>query len=161
MSLMPSTIRDRKEGNGNSPQFPSKQMGTNSGGKLLNSEFSCISDVEVSWHCFSPTKTPQYNGFHEQANSSIIEKEQCNLNGSKLPHRYWEEAVNTDSLLLNLIPTLSWHKRSLCSLWKSAPPQIRKLQVCGSHTIIFFQKPHWDQKLGTTGAKGILLRYEN
>ncbi|MBW0541179.1 hypothetical protein O181_080894 [Austropuccinia psidii MF-1] len=103
----------------------------------------------------------QHNGFAERANQTILEKACCLLNGSNLTNSYSAEAVNTTTLLSNLVPTPSRLNCSPYNLWRGSPPQIKKLRVFGCRAIIAVPKKHREWKLNPSGAEGVLLGYTN
>ncbi|MBW0570988.1 hypothetical protein O181_110703 [Austropuccinia psidii MF-1] len=84
-----------------------KTIVSDCGGEFVNDKFKKLAQKNGFIHILSPPETPQHNGFAERANQTIIEKARCILNRSNLPKGYWEEAVNTATLLSNLIPTPS------------------------------------------------------
>ncbi|MBW0511095.1 hypothetical protein O181_050810 [Austropuccinia psidii MF-1] len=84
-----------------------KKLVSDRGGEFLNSQFKELADSSGFQHIFSPSYTPQHNGFAERANWTIPEKAECLPNSSNLPKPYWDEAINTATILSNLIPTQS------------------------------------------------------
>ncbi|MBW0536664.1 hypothetical protein O181_076379 [Austropuccinia psidii MF-1] len=88
-------------------------------------------------------------------------KKLLETHGSNLPNTYWAEAINTSTTLCNLVPTPSRNNRSPYSLWKNAPPRIKKLRVFGCRAVVLIPKHHRDWKLGPVGREGIMLGYEN
>ncbi|MBW0472311.1 hypothetical protein O181_012026 [Austropuccinia psidii MF-1] len=65
------------------------------GGEFKNKNFSAFAASCGFIHIFAPTSTPEYNGFAERANLTILDKARCLLLTSNLPSFYWAEAVNT------------------------------------------------------------------
>ncbi|KXJ79375.1 hypothetical protein RP20_CCG001137 [Aedes albopictus] len=51
--------------------------------------------------------TPQQNGVAERMNRTLVEKARCMLNDSKLPKKFWAEAVSTAAYLVNRSPARS------------------------------------------------------
>ncbi|MBW0545603.1 hypothetical protein O181_085318, partial [Austropuccinia psidii MF-1] len=99
-----------------------KKVVSDRGGEFLNEKFKSLSETQGFIHVFSPAHTPQHNGFAKRENRTILEKARCILNGSNLPNSYWAEAINTSTILSNIIPTPSRRNLSPYSLWKRTPP---------------------------------------
>ncbi|MBW0592328.1 hypothetical protein O181_132043, partial [Austropuccinia psidii MF-1] len=102
-----------------------KKLVSDRGGEFLNHQFQNLCEECGFEHLKSPAETPQHNGFSERANQTILEKTCCLLNGSNLSNSYWAEAVNTATLLRNLVPTPSRLNRSPYNIWEGSPPQIK------------------------------------
>ncbi|MBW0525185.1 hypothetical protein O181_064900 [Austropuccinia psidii MF-1] len=128
-----------------------KKLISNQGGEFLNEKFKELSSSCGFTHVFSPAYTPQHNGFAEKANCTILDKSKCPLNGCGLPKRYWAEAVNTTTLLSNLIPTPSMHNHSPYALWTGNSPIIKKLHIFGCQAVVLIQRNLRDWKLGESG----------
>ncbi|MBW0535741.1 hypothetical protein O181_075456 [Austropuccinia psidii MF-1] len=112
-------------------------------------------------HIFSPTATPEHNGFAERANRTILDKARCLLIRSNLPRSYWAKVVNTATFLSNLIPTASRNNKSPFVLWVSNLPRLKRLRTFSCKTFIMVQRKDRDWKLATTSEEGILLGFEN
>ncbi|MBW0497556.1 hypothetical protein O181_037271, partial [Austropuccinia psidii MF-1] len=138
-----------------------KKLVSDRGGEFLNNQFKELVNSCGFQHIFSPSYTPQHNGFAERANRTILEKAKCLLNSSNLPKPYWAEAINTATTLSNLIPTPSRHNKSPYTLWTKFPPRIKKLRVFGCQAIVLIPKEHREWKLSESGSEGVFLGYEN
>ncbi|MBW0502369.1 hypothetical protein O181_042084 [Austropuccinia psidii MF-1] len=138
-----------------------KRLISDRGGEFLNDRFKQLASSCGFIHTFSPPYTPQHNGFAERANRTLLDKAKCLLNGSGLPKRFWAEAVNTATLLCNLIPTPSRHNNSPYALWTGKSPRIKKLRIFGCQAIVLIQRNLREWKLGESGCRGIFLGYEN
>ncbi|MBW0496483.1 hypothetical protein O181_036198 [Austropuccinia psidii MF-1] len=77
------------------------------GGKFMNHKFKELTEETGIQHTFSPSYTPEHNGFSKRANRTILDKARCLLLTAEIPNQYWAEAVNTATILSNLIPTAS------------------------------------------------------
>ncbi|MBW0469526.1 hypothetical protein O181_009241 [Austropuccinia psidii MF-1] len=102
-----------------------------------------------------------HNGFAEHANWTILNKAKFLLNESGLAKQYWSEAINTSTLLTNLIPTPSRQNLSPYALWTGKSPRIKKLQVFGCQAITLIPKNLRDWKLAQSGQEGVFLGFEN
>ncbi|MBW0478834.1 hypothetical protein O181_018549, partial [Austropuccinia psidii MF-1] len=131
-----------------------KKLVSDRGGEFLNNQFKELANSCGFQHIFSPSYTPQHNGFAERANRTILEKAKCLLNSSNLPKPYWAEAIDTATFLSNLIPTPSRHNKSPYMLWTKFPPRIKKLRVFGCQAIVLIPKEHREWKLSESGSEG-------
>ncbi|MBW0537724.1 hypothetical protein O181_077439 [Austropuccinia psidii MF-1] len=127
----------------------------------MNKQFSQLAKSQGFIHIFSPSETPQHNGFSERNHSTILEKACCLLNASSLPNHYWAKAVNTSTFLCNISPTPSRHNLSPHALWRGSPPLIKCLKTFGCFAIITILKHHQELKLSPAAEEGIFLGYEN
>ncbi|MBW0579494.1 hypothetical protein O181_119209 [Austropuccinia psidii MF-1] len=138
-----------------------KTLVSDQGGEFVNDKFKKLAKTDGFVHILSPAETPQHNGFSERANSTIIEKARCLLNGSNLPKRYWAEEIKTATFLSNLIGTPSRNNISPYASWKGLPPRIKRLRIFGCRAVISIPRSQRSWKLGPVGAEGVLLGYEN
>ncbi|MBW0510762.1 hypothetical protein O181_050477 [Austropuccinia psidii MF-1] len=134
-----------------------KKLVSDRGGEFLNLNFNYLSRDCGFKHIFSPPETPQQNGFAERANHTILEKAFCMLGASNLPRSYWAEAVNTATMLSNILPTHSRLKISPYTFWTGQSPRVQPLCTFGCRAIVAVLRNHWVWKLGETGCGGIFL----
>ncbi|MBW0535083.1 hypothetical protein O181_074798 [Austropuccinia psidii MF-1] len=134
-----------------------KKLVSDQGGEFMNKQFTQLSESQGFIHIFSPSETPQHNGFAQRNNRTILEKARCLLNASNLPNRYWAEAINTSTFLCNIIPTPSRHNLSPHALWRDSPPRIKRLKTFGCRAVITIPKHHREWKLSPTAEEGIFL----
>ncbi|MBW0492775.1 hypothetical protein O181_032490 [Austropuccinia psidii MF-1] len=138
-----------------------KKLILDRGGEFLNDWFKHLASSCGFTHTFSPPYTPKHNGFAERANCTLLDKAKCLLNGSGLPKCFWAEAVNTATLLCNLIPTPLRHNNSPYVLWTGKSPRIKKLCIFGCQAVVLIQRNLREWKLGESRCQGIFLGYEN
>ncbi|MBW0555444.1 hypothetical protein O181_095159 [Austropuccinia psidii MF-1] len=74
--------------------------------------------------------TPQHNPFSKRGNCSVLEKARCILLHSKLPIKYWAEAVSTATFLCNLVPKHEDRKTPYES-WHNTKPPLHRLKPFG------------------------------
>ncbi|MBW0535864.1 hypothetical protein O181_075579 [Austropuccinia psidii MF-1] len=135
----------------NHQQRTIKKVVSDCGGEFTSKKFEELSASCGFTHIFSPPYTPQHNGFAERANRTILDKAKCLLNESGLAKKYWAEAINTSTLLTNLIPTPSRQNLSPYALWTGKSPRIKKLRVFGCQAITLIPKNLRDWKLAQPG----------
>ncbi|MBW0535071.1 hypothetical protein O181_074786 [Austropuccinia psidii MF-1] len=138
-----------------------KKLVAGRGSEFFNHKFKALSEKCGFQNVFFPAETPQNNGFAERENQSILLKKRCILNHSNFPNFYWEEEVQTATILCNIVPTPSRTNHSPFSLWKGSPPQIKNIRTFDFQAIISLQKEHLEWKFGRSGNKGVLLGFEN
>ncbi|MBW0503144.1 hypothetical protein O181_042859 [Austropuccinia psidii MF-1] len=138
-----------------------KKLISDRGGEFLNNQFKGLAETEGFVHILAPTETPEHNGLAERANHTILEKSRCLLNGSNLSHKYWPEAINTATYLLNLSSTPCRNNNSPYYLWFNNNKNLQGLRVFGCRAIIHHLRREKKWKLDQTGEEGVFLGYEN
>ncbi|MBW0561569.1 hypothetical protein O181_101284 [Austropuccinia psidii MF-1] len=126
----------------NHQQQTIKKIISDRSGEFMNRKFEELLATCGFNHVFSPTYTPQHNGFAEHANWTILNKAKCLLNESKVA-----KAINTSTLLTNLTPTSSRQNLSPYALWTGKSPFIKKLRVFGCQAVTLVPKNLMDWKL--------------
>ena len=131
------------------------------GGEFNNHDFTQFCADSGIIHHFSAPYTPQNNGMAERANKSINEKARCLLSQSKLPTKYWAEAVFTATDWCNLLPSSSRNFQIPYELWHDRKFDYKKLKSFGC-LVYYLKHEHLRvSKLDPTGEKGIFLGYLN
>lgn len=82
-----------------------KVLRTDNGGEYTSSEFEDYLSKEGIIHEYTIAKTPQQNGVAERFNRTVIETVRSMLADSKLPQKFWAEALFTAVYLINRSPT--------------------------------------------------------
>ena len=83
------------------------------------------------------TKTPQQNGVAERLNRTLVETVRSMLIDSKLPHKFWAEALSTATYLRNRSPTKAIEGMTPHEAWTKEKPQVEHLRVFGCDTPMF------------------------
>ncbi|MBW0486007.1 hypothetical protein O181_025722 [Austropuccinia psidii MF-1] len=137
-----------------------KNILTDGGGEFINKEFRnhCI-ESGIN-HITSPPYTPQHHPFAERGNQSIIEKSRCILLQSKLPTKFWAEAVLTATFLWNLIHKRK-NKRTPYEIWHNSKPPLHKLKPFGCKAWLRIPTHFIRSKLDLKAWDGIFLGYQN
>ena len=81
-----------------------KCLRTDNGGEYTSEEFDEYLKRGVRYELTFP-KTPEQNGVAECMNRTLVESVRLMLSDTKLPHRFWVEALATAAYLLNRSPT--------------------------------------------------------
>ena len=79
-----------------------KILTTDNGGEYTSTEFSNYLKGEGIHHELTVLKTPQQNRVTERINCTIVETTRCILAKSRLPRKFWVEAVSTATHLRNI-----------------------------------------------------------
>ena len=72
-----------------------KKLRTDNGGEYVSTEFEGYLKKEGIEHHYTIPKTPEQNGVSERMNRTLMETVRSMLADSKLPHRFWAEALST------------------------------------------------------------------
>jgi len=106
----------------------------------------------------SAVYTPQQNGLSERKNRSLLDKGRCLLIESKLPDKFWAEAINTANYLSNRCPTRVLKYQTPFELWVGHTPSVRHLYKFGSKTFVFYKGPK-KGKFYPRAHEGIFMGY--
>lgn len=98
-----------------------KVLGTDNGGEYTSTEFESYLKKEGIKREYTTPKTPQQNGVSERMNHTLMETVRSMLADSRLPHRFWAEALSTAAYLINRSPTKTLGDKTQCqtpeSVW--------------------------------------------
>ena len=72
-----------------------KTFRTDNGGEYTSSQFENYLKAEGIRHELTVPKTPQQNGVAERLNRTLVEMARSMLLDSKLPKKFWGEAIST------------------------------------------------------------------
>lgn len=104
---------------------------TDNGGEYISTEFQEHLDVCGIRHERSVPKTPEQNGKAERLNRTLLESVRSMLADSRLPKKFWAEAVNTAVFLRNRSPTKLLSKVTPTEVWTGRKPDVSFLRVFG------------------------------
>jgi len=136
-----------------------KRIVSDGGGEFCNSSFKAMVLENGIDHIISPPYTPQHNPFAERANRTILDKARCLLYHSKLPMKYWAEAINSATDLSNILPSKTGDGIPY-EIWHGKKPQLDNIRPFGCLVYVYSQKDT-RSKLQPTSEKGILLGFVN
>jgi len=94
-------------------------------------EFALYLTKEGIKHELTTPHTPQQNGVAERLNRTLIEGMRTMLADSKLPHRFWAEALSTAVYLRNRSPTKALEGITPFEAWSGTKPDVSSLRVFG------------------------------
>ena len=75
----------------------------------------------------STPKTPEQNGVAERMNRTLVETVRAMLADTKLPHKFWAEAVSTAVYLRNRSPSKAVKGMTPYEAWTGERPNVNHL----------------------------------
>nr|GEX87248.1 hypothetical protein [Tanacetum cinerariifolium] len=85
---------------------------------------------------YSVARTPQQNRVAERRNMTLIEEARTMLSDSKLPTKFWAEAVNTACYVQNRVLVIKPHFKTPYELFKGRSHALSFMRPCGCHVTI-------------------------
>ena len=107
--------------------FKLKVLRTDNGGEYTSTEFNEYLKREGIKHELSVPKNPEQNGVAERLNRTLIEAVRAMLSSSKLPHKFWAEALSTAVYLKNRSYTKAVIKMTPHEAWSGRRPSVKHL----------------------------------
>jgi len=115
----------------NSTGMKVKALRCDNGGEYTSGEFAAYLTKEGIRQELTTPHTPQLNGTAERLNRTLIEGVRTMLADSKLPHRFWAEALSTCVYLRNRSPTKSLTGTTPYEAWSGVKPNVSALRIFG------------------------------
>ena len=135
-----------------------KTLRTDNGGEYISTEFNLYLTKEGIKHELTIPHTPQQNGVAERLNRTLIEGVRTMLADSKLPHRFWAEALSTTVYLRNRSPTKALEGITPFEAWSGTKPDVSFLRIFGCSAYAHVPKAE-RRKLDSKTRKCVLLGY--
>ena len=117
-----------------------KTLRTDNGGEYTSNQFETYLKAEGIRHEHTVPKTPQQNGVSERLNRTLAESASSMLLDSKLPKKFWAEAVSTAAYLRNRCPTAAVQGKTPFEVWYGMKPKVNYLRVFGCDTYAHIPK---------------------
>ena len=111
-------------------------------------------------HELTVPKTPEQNGVAERMNRTLVETTWSMLADSKLPQKFWAEALSTAVYLRNRSPTKSVEAMTPSEAWTGEKPNVHHLRIFGCAAYAHVAKDK-QRKLDPKARKCIFLGYGN
>ena len=108
-----------------------KALRTDNGGEYTSTEFETYLKKEGVRHELTVPKTPEQNGVAERMNRTLVETTRSMLGYSKLPHKFWAEALSTAVYLRNRSPTKAVEEMTPFEAWVGEKPNVGHLRTFG------------------------------
>ena len=135
-----------------------KTLRSDNGGEYTSTEFVQYLKKEGIRHEFTVPKTPEQNGVAERMNRTLLEVVRSMLSESKLPKRFWLEALATATYVRNRSPTKAVIGMTPFEAWNDEKPDVDILRVFGC--ICFAHVPKDERKkLDSKARESIFLGY--
>ena len=135
-----------------------KALRTDNGGEYTSNEFVKYLKAEGVRHELTIPKTPEQNGVAERLNRTLVEMIRSMLVDSKLPQKFWAEALSTAVYLRNRSPTKAVTDMTPFEAWTGEKPRVDHLRVFGCAAYALIPKDE-RQKLDSKSRQCILLGY--
>ncbi|GJS78662.1 putative ribonuclease H-like domain-containing protein [Tanacetum coccineum] len=97
---------------------------------------------------FSIARTPQQNSVAERRNRTLIKAARTMLADSKLPTRFWAEAVNTACYVQNMVLVVKPHNKTPYELFRGRTPSLSFMKPFGCHVTILNTLDHLGKFVG-------------
>ena len=132
---------------------------TDNGGEYTSSQFENYLKAEGIRLELTVPKTPQQNGVTERLNQTLVEMARSMLLDSKLPKKFWGEAISTAVYLKNRTPVKALNKTPF-EVWHGKKPKVNHLRVFGSDAYAHVPRDK-RAKFNTKTRKCIMVGYGN
>jgi hypothetical protein len=135
-----------------------KTFRTDNGGEYTSGEFKKYLQSEGIKHELTVPKNPEQNGVAERVNRTITEMVRCMLADSKLPPKFWAEAMVTATYIRNRCPTTKLHDVTPHEALYQEKPSVGHLRRFGCAAYAHIPQTE-RKKLDTKTRHCILLGY--
>jgi hypothetical protein len=135
-----------------------KVLRTDCGGEYIDSDFQHYCSSQGIFHQFSCPHTPQQNVVAERKHRHIIGTALTLISQSSLPLSYWPYAFASSIFLINRLPTVNLHLKSLWEVLFHTPPDYSFFNVfgCSCYPLL---TPYNKHKLQFKSQECIFLGY--
>ncbi|KAK8331416.1 hypothetical protein V6Z11_A10G073500 [Gossypium hirsutum] len=97
----------------------------------MSERFQKLCEQAGIHHQLTIVYTPQQSRVCERKNQTVLDIARCLLFQSKLPSKFWAEAVNTLVYLLNKLPTNAVKEKTPFEAWNEIKPSSLHLKMFG------------------------------
>ena len=142
----------------NSTSQKIKTLRNNNGGEYTSREFEDNLIKKGVRSERTVPKTPEQNGVAERKNWALVETVRAMSSDSKLPKKFWAEALWTASYIRNRSPTNVVQAMTLYDVWKGYKLIVKHLRIfrCSAYA----QLPKDERsKIDSKAKKSIFLEY--
>ncbi|GJX17744.1 retrovirus-related pol polyprotein from transposon TNT 1-94 [Tanacetum coccineum] len=115
-------------------------------------------DANGITHNFLAPHTPQSNGVVERKNRALQEMARTMLNEQLIPQKFWCNAVDTSTYILNRILIRPFLGKTPYELFKGKKPSLEHFKVFGSKSFILNTKDYLT-KFDPKSTEGVILGY--
>ncbi|GFW98417.1 retrovirus-related Pol polyprotein from transposon TNT 1-94 [Trichonephila clavipes] len=134
-----------------------KKIRTDNGLEFVNEQLDTYLANSGIFHEKTIPYNSESNGKAERANRVLLERARSLLYESKLPLKFWAEAINCSTQVSNVTPRKGKEKIPL-EIWTGNKPKLNYLKKFGC--VAYFQVPKvLRNKFEVPGRRGIMLGY--
>ncbi|GKA21273.1 retrovirus-related pol polyprotein from transposon TNT 1-94 [Tanacetum coccineum] len=121
-------------------------------------QFRAYCDAQGITHNFSAPRTPQSNGVVERKNRTLQEMSRTMLNEQTIPQKFWCNAVDTSTYILNRILIRPILGKTSYEIFRGRKPSLEYFKVFGSKCFILNTKDYLT-KFDPKSYEGVFLGY--
>ncbi|GKC51104.1 retrovirus-related pol polyprotein from transposon TNT 1-94 [Tanacetum coccineum] len=121
-------------------------------------QFEAYCDAQGITHNFSAPRTPQSNGVVERKNRTLQEMSRTMLNKQTIPQKFWCNAVDTSTYILNRILIRPILGKSPYEIFRGRKPSLEYFKVFGSKFFTLNTKDYLT-KFNPKSYDGVFLGY--
>nr|GEV17419.1 hypothetical protein [Tanacetum cinerariifolium] len=112
-----------------------KSLRSDREGEYMSQEFlDHLKDHGIIAHR-TPPYTPQHNGVSKRRNRTLLDMVQSMMSQKTLPKSFWDYALETVVLILNMVPTKKVEKTPY-EVWHGQAPKLSYLKVWGCEALV-------------------------
>ncbi|GJV84813.1 retrovirus-related pol polyprotein from transposon TNT 1-94 [Tanacetum coccineum] len=123
-----------------------------------SSTIGAYCDAQGITHNFSAPRTPQSNGVVERKNRTLQEMSRTMLNEQSIPQKFWCNAVDTSTYILNRILIRPILGKTPYEIFRGRKPSLEYFKVFGSKCFILNTKDYLT-KFDPKSYEGVFLGY--
>lgn len=135
-----------------------KILRTDNGGEYTSNEFEELLKSEGVRHEKTIPKNPEQNGVAERLNRTLLESTRSMLADTRLPQKFWAEALSTAVYLRNRSSTSTVHGMTPFEAWSGEKPSVRNLRAFGCTAYSHVPKDE-RKKLSPKAKRCIFIGY--
>ena len=135
-----------------------KKLRTDNGGEYTSTEFESYLKKDGIEHQYTIPKTPEQNGVSQRMNRTLVETVRSMFADSRLPHRFWAEALSTAAYLINRSPMRTLDGKTPFQAKYGKKPNVNHLRVIGCSAYMHAPKDE-RKKLDPKAKKCTFLGY--
>ena len=133
-----------------------KTLRSDNGGEYTSKEFEDYLTKNGIRHERTVPKTPEQNGVAERMNRTLVKTIRAMLSDSKLPKKFWAEALSAASYVRNRSPTTAVKAMTPYEVWKGYKLNANHLRIFGCSAYAHIPKDG-RSKMDPKAKKNIFL----
>lgn len=138
-----------------------KYLQTDNGGEFVNQEFNKFLEDCGIQRRLAVSYCPSQNGVAERKNRLLQEIARCLLYESKLPVKFWAEAVAAANHIRNRCPSRGINGKIPFTVWMGRKPHVSYFRVFGSRVYVLEDKLKEKGKFYPRAKEGIFVGYSD